>query len=56
MDRSNYSISPKSPHARFGSEAAPIVDVRHDADFSGAQKLVAPALTATDSVTRFDTS
>jgi hypothetical protein len=57
MDQSNhsispFSISPQGPCARFGFKAAPIVVARHDADFSGAEKLVAPALTATDSVTR----
>jgi hypothetical protein len=57
MDQSNhsispFSISPQGPSARFGFKAAPIVVVRHDADFSGAERLVAPALTATDSLTR----
>jgi hypothetical protein len=49
MDGSKHSISSGNLSARPGFEA-----VRCDADFSGAEKLVAPAVTATDSVTRFD--
>jgi superoxide dismutase len=41
MERSKNSIS---PDARLGSEAAPIiVDVRRDADFSGADTLAGGA-------------
>jgi rhodanese-related sulfurtransferase len=44
MERSKNSISPDALYARLGSEAAPIiVDVRRDADFSGADRLVADA-------------
>jgi rhodanese-related sulfurtransferase len=44
MERSQNSISPEALYARLGSEAAPIiVDVRRDADFSGADRLVADA-------------
>jgi rhodanese-related sulfurtransferase len=44
MERSKNSISPEALYARLGSEAAPIiVDVRRDADFSGADRLVADA-------------
>ena len=43
MDRRN-SISPDTLYAKFGSEAAPnIIDVRRDADFAGAETLVAGA-------------
>lgn len=43
MDHRN-SISPDALYARLGSEVAPvIVDVRHDADFAGADTLVAGA-------------
>jgi rhodanese-related sulfurtransferase len=45
MERSKNSISPEALYARLGSEAAPIiVDVRRDADFSGADRLVADAV------------
>ena len=38
------SISPNALYARLGSESAPIiVDVRRDADFAGADTLVADA-------------
>ena len=44
MDDRRYSISPDALYARLGSEAAPIiVDVRRDADFAGAETLVADA-------------
>ncbi len=44
MERSNNSISPEALYARIGSEAAPIiVDVRRDADFSSAERLLADA-------------
>jgi rhodanese-related sulfurtransferase len=44
MDDRKYSISPDALYAWLGSEAAPIiVDVRRDADFAGADKLVADA-------------
>jgi hypothetical protein len=44
MDDRNHSISPNELYARLGSEAAPIiVDVRRDADFAGADTLVADA-------------
>ena len=44
MERSKNSISPEALYARIGSEAAPIiVDVRRDADFSGADGLAADA-------------
>ncbi len=44
MDDRKHSISPDTLYARLGSEAAPIiVDVRRDADFAGADKLVADA-------------
>jgi rhodanese-related sulfurtransferase len=44
MDDRKHSISPKILYARLGSEAAPfIVDVRRDADFAGAETLVADA-------------
>ena len=43
MDRRN-SISPDTLYAKLGSEAAPIIiDVRRDADFAGAETLVAGA-------------
>ena len=43
MDHRN-SISPDALYARLGSEVAPItVDVRRDADFAGAETLVAGA-------------
>lgn len=48
MDGSKHSISSENLSARPGFEA-----VRCDDDFSGAEKLVAPAGSATDSVTRF---
>ena len=42
MDDRKHSISPDDLYARLGSEAAPIiVDVRRDADFAGADTLVA---------------
>ena len=48
MDQSSPSIPPEDMYARLDSQAAPIiVDVRRDADFSGAEKLDAPAVTAT---------
>jgi rhodanese-related sulfurtransferase len=44
MDDRKHSISPPDLYARLGSEAAPIiVDVRRDADFAGADTLVADA-------------
>src|SRR3984893_4932067 len=44
MDDRKHSISPDALYARLGSEAAPIsVDVRRDADFAGAETLVADA-------------
>ena len=44
MDDGKHSISPNDLYARLGSEAAPIiVDVRRDADFAGADRLVADA-------------
>src|SRR6267378_2866582 len=44
MDQSKHSISPDALYARLGSEAAPIiVDVRRDADFAGADTLLADA-------------
>ena len=44
MDDRKHSISPDDLYARLGSEAAPIiVDVRRDADFAGADTLVADA-------------
>jgi rhodanese-related sulfurtransferase len=44
MDDRKHSISPEILYARLGSEAAPIiVDVRRDADFAGADRLVADA-------------
>jgi rhodanese-related sulfurtransferase len=44
MDPSNHFVSPQELYARLGSEAAPIiVDVRRDADFSAAERLLAPA-------------
>ena len=44
MDQSKHSISPHALYARLGSEAAPIiVDVRRDADFAGAERLLADA-------------
>src|SRR6266404_6009138 len=44
MDGRKHSISPETLYARLGSEAAPIiVDVRRDADFAGAETLVADA-------------
>jgi hypothetical protein len=44
MDDRNHSISPDSPYAWHGRDAAPIiVDVRRDADFD-ADSLVATAL------------
>lgn len=43
VDR-KFSISPDALYARLGSEAAPIIiDVRRDADFAGADTLVADA-------------
>src|SRR5258705_1422498 len=45
MDNRKHSISPDALDARLGSESAPIiVDVRRDADFAGADTLVADAL------------
>jgi hypothetical protein len=45
MERSKSSISPDALYARLGSEAAPIiVDVRRDADFSCADRLMAEAV------------
>jgi hypothetical protein len=44
MDQSKHSISRNDLYARLGSNAAPIiVDVRRDADFAGADTLVADA-------------
>ena len=44
MDPNKLSISPQDLYARLGCEGAPIiVDVRPDADFAGADSLVAPA-------------
>ena len=44
MDDRNRSIPPDILYAQLGSEAAPIiVDVRRDADFAGAERLVADA-------------
>src|SRR5258707_7340914 len=44
MEDRKYSISTDALYARLGSEAAPIiVDVRRDADFAGAETLVADA-------------
>src|SRR5260221_6897050 len=44
MDDRSTSISPDALYTRVGSEAAPIiVDVRRDADFAGADRLVAEA-------------
>jgi hypothetical protein len=44
MDDRRHSISPDALYARLGSEAAPIiVDVRRDADFAGADTLMADA-------------
>jgi rhodanese-related sulfurtransferase len=40
-----HSISPRDLYAKLGSDAAPIViDVRREADFAGADRLLAPAL------------
>ena len=44
MDDRKNSISLHDLGARPGSEAAPVADVRHDADFAGARTLVADAL------------
>jgi rhodanese-related sulfurtransferase len=45
MDPGKNSISLENLHARLGSQAAPIiVDVRIDADFAGAQAVVADAV------------
>jgi len=44
MERTGQSISPHDLYTSLGSEAAPIVvDVRCDADFANADRLVAPA-------------
>ena len=44
MDDRKHSISPDTLYARLGSDAAPIiVDVRRDADFAGAETLLADA-------------
>src|SRR5258707_11766668 len=44
MDDRKHSISPNDLYSRLGSEAVPIiVDVRRDADFAGADTLVADA-------------
>ena len=44
MDDRKHSISPDALYARLGSESAPIiVDVRREADFAGADTLVADA-------------
>ncbi|MDB6097794.1 MAG: hypothetical protein JWN58_497 [Gammaproteobacteria bacterium] len=44
MGDPRHSISPNAIYSRLGSEAAPIiVDVRRDADFAGADTLVADA-------------
>jgi rhodanese-related sulfurtransferase len=44
MDSRKQSISPHDLYVRLGSEAAPIIDdVRRDADFAGADTLVADA-------------
>src|SRR4030088_2971922 len=45
MDQDRHSISPQDLYARLGSDAAPIViDVRREADFADADRLVVPAL------------
>ena len=47
MEDRKQSISPNALYARLGSESAPIiVDVRRDADFADAEKLVADAAVA----------
>jgi rhodanese-related sulfurtransferase len=44
MDREKNCISPRELYARIGCETAPIIlDVRRDADFAGANTLVADA-------------
>jgi len=44
MDDRKHSISPDALYTRNGSEAAPIIaDVRRDADFAGADTLIADA-------------
>ena len=44
MDGTKHSISPNDLYARLGTDAAPIIiDVRRDADFVDADRLVAPA-------------
>jgi hypothetical protein len=44
VDRNNHSISSHDLCERLGAEATPIViDVRRDADFSDAERLLAPA-------------
>jgi hypothetical protein len=44
LDDRKHSISPDALYARLGSESAPIiVGVRRDADFAGAETLVADA-------------
>ena len=44
MDETKHSISPNDLYARLGTDAAPIIiDVRRDADFVHADRLVAPA-------------
>jgi rhodanese-related sulfurtransferase len=44
MDQSKHSISPHDLYARLGSDATPIVvDVRREADFADADRLVVPA-------------
>jgi rhodanese-related sulfurtransferase len=44
MDRSRHSIFPNDLYPRLGSDATPIVvNVPHDADFTDADRLVAPA-------------
>src|SRR5437868_7886908 len=57
MDDRNHSISPDSLCTRLGSETAPIiVDVRRDADFAGAETLVADAFhRSPDAVERWRT-
>jgi rhodanese-related sulfurtransferase len=57
MDDRNRSIRPDILYAQLGSEAAPIiVDVRRDADFAGAETLVAGAFhRSPDAVERWRT-
>jgi hypothetical protein len=47
MDDRKHSISPDGLYPRIGSDAAPIiVDLRRDADFAGADTLVAFCITS----------